>query len=184
MTFVGLDLHKRYITACALDLDGAVVAEAKRFPVTLDALLAFLAPLPGPITVAMEATPPPLRATPPGRRPPNPRGEFGIMLEWSWRVERARSIEAGSWSTERRIDTAVARLRGPRVTAVSVTGRLPELVVGLSDGKWVHSFMTAEGQPAWTLFLPDGSWLTVERGRIIHDVQNQRPGGTHRVESA
>jgi hypothetical protein len=30
MTFVGLDLHKRYITACALDAGGAVLAEAKR----------------------------------------------------------------------------------------------------------------------------------------------------------
>ena len=26
MTFVGFDLHKRYITACALDADGAIVA--------------------------------------------------------------------------------------------------------------------------------------------------------------
>jgi len=49
---------------------------------------------------------PALRATPPGRRPPNPRGEFGVMIEWSWRVDRARSIEAGSWSTERRIESA------------------------------------------------------------------------------
>ena len=104
------------------------------------------------------------------------------MIEWSWRVERARSIEAGSWSTDRRIDGAVSRLRGPRVTELAVTGRLPELVVGLSDGRWVHSFMTAEGQPEWALFLPDGSWLTVERGRLVHDVQNQRPGRTHRVD--
>jgi hypothetical protein len=27
MVWVGLDLHKRYITACALDDDGAVVAD-------------------------------------------------------------------------------------------------------------------------------------------------------------
>ena len=106
------------------------------------------------------------------------------MLEWSWRVERARSIEAGSWSTDRRIDAAVARLRGPRVSTLAVVGRLPELLLGLSDGRWVHSFMTAEGQPAWTLFLPDGSWLTVERGRIVHDVQNQQSRRTHGVDSA
>jgi hypothetical protein len=127
---------------------------------------------------------PALRRDPPRGRPPNPRGEVGIMIEWSWRVERARSIEAGSWSSDRRIDAAVARLRGPEVTQVAVTGRLPELVLGLSDGRWVHSFMTAEGQPEWTLFLPDGSWLTVERGRLIHDVQNRRPGRTHRMDSA
>ncbi len=106
------------------------------------------------------------------------------MLDWSWRVERARSIEAGSWSTDRRINATVAKLRGPRVTEVAVTGQLPELVLQLSDGRWVHSFMTAEGQPEWTLFLPDGSWLTVKGGRIIHDVQNQELGRMHRVDSA
>ena len=56
MTFVGLDLHKRYITACALDAGRAVLAEAKRLSATLDALGGFLAALPSPITVAMEAT--------------------------------------------------------------------------------------------------------------------------------
>jgi hypothetical protein len=32
MTWVGLDLHKRYITACALDDAGTVVAEHRRLP--------------------------------------------------------------------------------------------------------------------------------------------------------
>jgi len=56
MTFVGRDLHKRYVTACALDASGAVVTEARRLPVTLDALAAFLAPLAGQVTVAVDAT--------------------------------------------------------------------------------------------------------------------------------
>jgi hypothetical protein len=30
MTYVGLDLHKRYITACALDASGTVVAEERK----------------------------------------------------------------------------------------------------------------------------------------------------------
>lgn len=30
MTFVGLDLHKRYITACALDASGAVISEIRQ----------------------------------------------------------------------------------------------------------------------------------------------------------
>jgi hypothetical protein len=56
MTFVGLDLHKRYITACALDAAGGIVGEVRRMPVSLDALGDFLAALPGPVTVGMEAT--------------------------------------------------------------------------------------------------------------------------------
>jgi transposase len=56
MTFVGLDLHKRYITACALSDAGDVLAEARRLPVSIDALRDFLAPFRDPISVAMEAT--------------------------------------------------------------------------------------------------------------------------------
>lgn len=56
MTTVGLDLHKHYITACALSEDGGVVAERRRIRPELSELLAFLGGLPAPVTVAMEAT--------------------------------------------------------------------------------------------------------------------------------
>lgn len=56
MTFVGLDLHKRYITACALDAGGGVVAEVRHMPVSAEALGDFLAAMTGAVTVAMEAT--------------------------------------------------------------------------------------------------------------------------------
>jgi hypothetical protein len=100
------------------------------------------------------------------RSPPNPKGESGVMIEWSWRIERAQSIAVGSGSSERRLNAAIPRLIGPKVSEISVVGRLPELIMALSNGRWVHSFMTADGQPAWTVFLPDGSWLTVEGGRL------------------
>lgn len=56
MTFVGLDLHKRYITVCAIDADGKAIGEVRRMPVVLDVLLDFLGELPGPVSVAIEAT--------------------------------------------------------------------------------------------------------------------------------
>jgi transposase len=56
MTFVGLDLHKRYITACVLDAVGRVAAEVRRMPVSRDTLGDFLAALPEPVTVGMDAT--------------------------------------------------------------------------------------------------------------------------------
>ncbi|HTI05582.1 MAG TPA: IS110 family transposase, partial [Gemmatimonadales bacterium] len=60
MTFVGFDLHKRHITACALDASGVVVAEIRQLTTTLATVLAtvleWLAALPAPITIAMEAT--------------------------------------------------------------------------------------------------------------------------------
>ncbi|MFN2400670.1 MAG: IS110 family transposase [Gemmatimonadaceae bacterium] len=56
MTFVGLDLHKRYITACALDATGGVIGEVRRMAVSLASLGDFLGMLAGPVTVGMEAT--------------------------------------------------------------------------------------------------------------------------------
>jgi transposase len=56
MVTVGLDLHKRYITACAMDDAGTVLAEHRRLEPSLDALVRWLGALPQPLTVALEAT--------------------------------------------------------------------------------------------------------------------------------
>jgi hypothetical protein len=39
MLWVGLDLHKRYVTACALDGDGTEVAAHRRLPADAEALI-------------------------------------------------------------------------------------------------------------------------------------------------
>jgi hypothetical protein len=86
----------------------------------------------------------------PRGHPRNPRGEAGVMIEWSWRIERRRSIQAGSWSSERRIDAAVRGLVGPSLTEIAVTGRLPELSLTLSDGRCVPRpalALKAESEP-------------------------------------
>src|SRR5205809_7797155 len=56
MYYVGLDLHKKYITGCVLDSQGAVVAEQRRLPPVLETLLGWLAPAGRPGAVAVEAT--------------------------------------------------------------------------------------------------------------------------------
>lgn len=56
MIWVGLDLHKRYITACALDDGGHVVAEHRRLPPEVGVMVAWLQGLGDAVTVAMEAT--------------------------------------------------------------------------------------------------------------------------------
>lgn len=89
-------------------------------------------------------------------------------------IDRNRQLEYGA-----AINSGIAKLAAPRVSEVLVEGRLPEPGIGLSDGRWVHSFMTAEGQPE-TIFLRAGGWITVERGRLIHDTQNARTYRRHR----
>ena len=56
MVTVGLDLHKRYITAAAVDDAGTVLAEHRRLEPSLDALGRWLGAFPPPLTVALEAT--------------------------------------------------------------------------------------------------------------------------------
>ena len=56
MTFVGFDLHKRYISACAVDDAGEIIAERRRLSTTLGTVHPWLSELPGPVTVGMEAT--------------------------------------------------------------------------------------------------------------------------------
>ena len=56
MTFVGFDLHKRYITACALNAAGEIIAEIRQLSTSLQAVVTWLSALPGPITVGLEAT--------------------------------------------------------------------------------------------------------------------------------
>ena len=56
MYYVGLDLHKRYVTACVIGRDGTVVAQERRLGTSIDVLLAWLAPLGSDVAVAVEAT--------------------------------------------------------------------------------------------------------------------------------
>ena len=61
MYYVGLDLHKKYITGCALDSQGAVVATERRLPPVLETVLGWLAPRRS-------------HSSSPASRPPRPRG--------------------------------------------------------------------------------------------------------------
>lgn len=98
-----------------------------------------------------------------------PKADAGMMIEWSWRIEQRSSIQFGSWSTDRKINLGMERLQKRRVEEISLAGRLPEISIRLSGSLWIHSFMTAEGQPDWGIFLPDNSWLTVRRGVVVQE---------------
>jgi len=95
--------------------------------------------------------------------PSHPEGEMGLMIEWSWRIEGPRSILCGSWSEEPLWEPTFDLLRNKVVAELSVVGRLPEIVVALSESLYVSSFMTAEGDPQWCLFDRRGATLRTLR---------------------
>ena len=96
-------------------------------------------------------------------------GEACVMIEWSWRVEKERSIAFGSWSGERKMNSGIESLKGRKIVDVALVGRLPEISVQLSGGFWLQSYMTAEGKPEWSVRVADGSWIYCEAGRIVRD---------------
>jgi hypothetical protein len=97
------------------------------------------------------------------------------MIQWSWRVEDANSILCGSWSEEPLWKPTFDLLRNKTVAELSVVGRLPEIVISLSESLYVLSFMTAEGDPQWTLFdrrYATLRTLSVLEGRMKLDVDS------------
>jgi hypothetical protein len=104
----------------------------------------------------------------------NPTGEFGVMVQWSWRMEEGSQITCGSWSNEELWVPTFARFIGKKVIDISLVGRLPEIEIELSDELYLLSFMTADGEPAWTIFdrtAGDGQhrWLKVKDGRLVEE---------------
>ena len=81
----------------------------------------------------------------------NSDGEFSLMIEWSWRIEVATAIICGNWSDEESWPPAMSGLVGLHVVDVGVSGRLPEVLLTLSGERYVLSFMTSDGDPAWAL---------------------------------
>jgi len=101
--------------------------------------------------------------------PGNPRGDWGLMIEWSWRIEGRRRIWCGSWSDGARWPRAFSCLLHTTVSSISLFGRLPEIDVGFSNGLHVLSMMTRESDPEWALFnrqVEHGVALFVRAGRL------------------
>ena len=101
------------------------------------------------------------------------KAERGFDFGYSWRVEGERSVVLGSFSNDQRINRGIDALKGFTILDIEVTGRLPELYVQLSNDRWIHSFAATDGQPEWTIFLNDRSWLTVKRGRIVREINRR-----------
>ena len=107
----------------------------------------------------------------------NPTGEMSLMIEWSWRIEGRRSILCGSWSDEHKWPRSFNLVRNARVAEAVLFGRLPEIEICLTNDVRVLSFMTAEGDPVWTLFDRRGDetrWLCVRRGTLRNETDERR----------
>ncbi|NNE57491.1 MAG: hypothetical protein HKN36_05240 [Hellea sp.] len=104
--------------------------------------------------------------------PGNPSGEFNIMIEWNWRIEKSNQVLCGAWCDEQEWPSAFGKLIGLKVKAISLFGRLPEISVSLADEYHVLSFMNSKGDPEWALFdnrNQDRNWISVRNGSLVVD---------------
>jgi hypothetical protein len=108
--------------------------------------------------------------------PGNPRGEWTLMIEWSWRIEGKRRVWCGSWSDGARWPRAFARMEGARVDSVSLYGRLPEIDLKLSNGLHLLSMVTVEGDPDWARVKRsegNSTMVYVRAGRLCFDNETE-----------
>jgi hypothetical protein len=106
------------------------------------------------------------------------RGEWTVMIEWSWRIEGPRSILCGSWSDEKRWPRAFGLLKNANIISAKVFGNLPEIEIILSNNVRVLSFNTSNGDPAWSLLdkrEPPTRWISVERGVLCVGASTPKP---------
>ena len=105
------------------------------------------------------------------------QGQATIMFEMDWRVERPQSILFGSFASKQKIEHSIKKLEDEKVVDIDVEGRLPEIVIALSGGFWVHSFRTLDGQPEWCLFFNEGgdclAWIDSYRGGLRQTFDKQ-----------
>ena len=96
-------------------------------------------------------------------------GEQTLMIQWSWRISDENSILLGSWSDEDSWEDCLQGLVGSRVESAEIFGKLPEILVHLSCGRRIASFMMMDGQPSWALVYrePDIGTLWVDDGKLV-----------------
>ena len=105
----------------------------------------------------------------------NARGEMTLSIEWSWRVEGKRRVWVGSFSEKKLWERMLPKLKGSTVTAIAMFGHLGEVCVEFSNGLRLSSFMTAEGDPAWSLNNPAHVYISIVAGRLVVDARDARP---------
>lgn len=102
-----------------------------------------------------------------------PKGEFTLMIEWSWRIEGRRYIVCGSWSDDAIWKKRMLLLQNQSVQDISFFGKIPEVQADFGNGARLVSFMTTEyddGNPAWAVFDNRGlnrKWLSSKAGRFV-----------------
>ena len=100
----------------------------------------------------------------------NPRGEWNLCLNGSWRTEGKRLIWCGSETDEHACESTFKTLLGKKVSRATFAGHFLEIDLQFENGLHLVSFMPYRGNPDWCLLktLPTGyQAISSREGRIV-----------------
>lgn len=98
------------------------------------------------------------------------RGEVSLMIECSWRVEKARSVWFGAFDSDRIIESRLAKLVGHTVEGATLEGRFPELRLKLSGGSQLTSFTCSQGDSCWVIFTRNHQYQYYAKAQRLYKV--------------
>ncbi len=105
--------------------------------------------------------------SPKSNRRHHDNGEACISVTWDWRVEAETAVLYGSSNSRPRIEAGIQTLKGTTIDAISVVGKVPELVVRFANGHCLRSMVMVTGNPEWAIKLTDDTWISAEGGRLL-----------------
>jgi hypothetical protein len=108
------------------------------------------------------------RLTPPtSPRRHHGRGEACIAVEWDWRFEAGSEILYGSSNSGPEIESGINSLRDATIDGIALSGQVPELTVGFSNGHCLRSMSMVAGHPRWSVKRIDGRWAYSKDGKLL-----------------
>lgn len=81
----------------------------------------------------------------------HPIGEISLSVGYTWRIERIRSVIAGSNCNAKKRISASEKLLNSLVEDINISNRIPELQIEFSNGLWLQTFNPDPKQPDWMI---------------------------------
>jgi hypothetical protein len=108
------------------------------------------------------------------------QGEFDAMIESAWRVEQRDKILFCYFSDSKIKQTGLKKIKGLRVTGVTLETRLLDIVIALENGIRIRTFKSEPGDSACTIFLPPPNidtalWITSRHAQLIFEMGYRPP---------
>lgn len=99
-----------------------------------------------------------------------------IFFEFCWRCERGSVVERGWNDALPVIAEFCETLHGLTITSITIADGVPDLIVGLSDGRVIRTIV--EVQPDWHVRLRPSYYVGLDETWIVRDTHEEETAGS------